>query len=114
MATTRHELIDELLITRRQAQRLAISLRFQGHDTAAIAAQEKEKELTDQIDTLLAADMATWVQNAVDMATRLKSINQRLSASVESVRRREEKAGQIAAALGALDDVIGMLRRLAT
>jgi chromosome segregation ATPase len=113
MATKRHELIDELLATRRQAQRLALSLRFHGLDDKAEEAQEKEKELTAQIDTLLAGSLDSWVQKANDLTKRLTSINERLSFDVEKVRKRDQKTAYIARALGALGDVIQLVRKLA-
>jgi hypothetical protein len=110
--TTPRDLVNELLITRRQAQRLAISLRFQGRESAAIGAEEKVGELSDQIDRMLAAEMETWVQGAADLTARLKGINQRLSADVDSIRKRDQNVERIARALGAIDDVIRMIRRL--
>ncbi|HKW15432.1 MAG TPA: hypothetical protein VJS69_13170 [Candidatus Krumholzibacteria bacterium] len=112
MATTRPDLIDELLVTRRHAQRLVISLRFQGRDLEADSAEEKEKALTARIDALLAAAMGTWVGQAAELTTRLKAINKRLAASVERVRKRDENAAHIAGALGAIDDAIEVVRRL--
>jgi len=112
MATTRPDLIDELLVTRRHAQRLVISLRFQGRDQEADAAEEKERALTTRIDALLAAAMETWGGQAAALTTRLKAINQRLSASVARVRKRDENAAHIAGALGAIDDAIEVVRRL--
>src|SRR5689334_6991187 len=104
MATTRPDLIDELLVTRRHAQRLVIRLRFQGRDQDADAAEEKEKALTARIDALLAAGMEKWVGQAAELTTRLKVINKRLSANVERVRKRDQNAAHIAGALGAIDD----------
>jgi hypothetical protein len=109
---TRRELIDELLVTRRQAQRLAISLRFQGHDKEAFEAAEKEAKLTAQIDGLLAAAMQTWTDTATGLTARLRNINQTLSASVESVRQRETDVARIAGALGAIDEAIDAVSRL--
>ena len=112
MATTRHELVDELLATRRHAQRFIISLRFQGRDTDADTAEEKEKLLTERIDVLFAAAMQTWASHAGELTAELKGINNRLSANVEGVRKREQKSAHIAGALGALDDAIDLVGRL--
>ena len=112
MATTRPDVIDELLVTRRHAQRLIISLRLQGRDQEADAAEEKEKALTARIDALLATAMETWAGQAAELTTRLKAINQRLSANVARVRQRDENAEHIAGALGAIDDAIEVVRRL--
>ena len=112
MATTRHEMIDELLVTRRQAQRLALSLRFQGKEQQADAAEQKEAELTARIDELLAAAMESWVHRAAEFTARLRDINQRLTASVESVRKREKNVAHVAGALAAIDDAIDLVARL--
>jgi len=112
MASTRPDVIDELLVTRRHTQRLIISLRFQGRKQEADAAEEKERALTARIDALFAVAMETWAGQAAALTTRLKAINQRLSASVAQVRKRDENAAHVAGALGAIDDAIEVVRRL--
>jgi hypothetical protein len=113
MATTRHEVIDELLITRRHAQRLAISLRFQGRDKEADQAEEKGAKLAVQIDRLLATAIEAWKREAVVLTTRLHDINRKLSASVEQVRKSDKNVAHIAGALSQIDNAIEVAGRLA-
>jgi molecular chaperone GrpE (heat shock protein) len=103
---TRRDVIDELLVTRRHAQRLAISLRFQGQDTDADQVEEREKQLRDQIDELLAGVMKTWDDKTEALLARLKNSNARLSRDVDKIRERENAFGAVASAIGHLDDVI--------
>lgn len=103
------ELIDELIATRRHAQRLFISLRFQGRDKEADQAEARVSELTGRIDALLADQMASWEKNAKQLTERLHQINRMLEHDVARVRSRASEAKTIASALGNLEEAVSLL-----
>ncbi len=103
------ELIDELITTRRHAQRLFVSLRFQGRDRDADEAEKRIQELTERIDTLLADSMQSWEGQATAILARLRKLNHNLAEDVARVRSRAAHAEDIAAALGKLDEALALL-----
>lgn len=103
------ELIDELITTRRHAQRLFISLRFQGRDKDADEAETRVSELTGKIETLLASAMNSWEGQATVMLAQLQKLNHNLAKDIARVRQRAARAEDIAAALGRLDEALELL-----
>lgn len=103
------DLIDELIITRRHAQRLFISLRFQDRDKEADQAQINVNQLTEHIETLLASAMKSWEGQATAMLARLQKLNHNLARDIARVRQRAARTEDIAAALGRLDEALELL-----
>ena len=104
------ELIDELIATRRDAQRLLISLRFQGRDKEADKVEEKTRELTEQIDALLTGAIVSWEGQAERLTERLAHINRALASDVARIRKRAANEQSIANALGHLEEAVSLLR----
>jgi len=107
-----HGVIDALLATKRQAQRMAISLRMQGLEPEARNIEEKAAALSAQVDALLTAEMTAWEAKATGLLQRLKSINAGLDADIRAVRKRVGTAERVVKAIGRLDDVVGIVMGL--
>ncbi|HET6462805.1 MAG TPA: hypothetical protein VFH33_03310 [Candidatus Krumholzibacteria bacterium] len=103
------ELIDELIATRRHAQRLFVSLRFQGRDKEADEVETRVREITERLDTLLAGALKSWEGQATAMVARLRKLNHNLARDVAHVRQRAARTEDIAAALGSLGEALELL-----
>lgn len=105
----RRELIDELIATRRHAQRLFVSLRFQGRDTEADQVEKRVRDLTERIDALLATAMKSWEGHARATVAELQKLNHHLAEDVARVRRSAARTEEVAAAIGKLDEALELL-----
>lgn len=103
------ELVDELIATRRHAQRLFVSLRFQGRDKEADEVETRVREITERLDILLAGAMTSWEGLAAAMVTGLRTLNHKLAEDVARVRSRATHAEDVATALGRLDEALELL-----
>ncbi len=103
------QLIDELITTRRHAQRLFISLRFQERDKEADQAAARVSELTERVEVLLTTNMKTWEGQATAVVAELQKLNHTLARDIARVRQRAARAEDIATALGRLGEALELL-----
>jgi hypothetical protein len=105
-------LLDELLRARRNGDKLEIRLRFKGEAVKAAEVRAKARELSKEIDTLLASLMNGWIGSAEQETRRLREVNAGIRGVIEEIKHEIDVAKSVAKALGYLDDAIRIAMKL--
>lgn len=105
-------LVDSLMVTLAKTNRLEIVLRFQGEGKEATKVQARGKELSKQIDKLLAKIMLDWLGQAAALETSIKATNTKLQGAIRDIKKKIQVAQRVIKAIGHIDDVIDFGKRL--
>ena len=103
-------IVDALIQAKRKAQRLALTLRFQGRAEDAKKVEKKIRTLAARIDDLITQSMESWVGNAQGLLDRMRKTNTALQASLRDIKKKKDVANKVVKALGRLDDVIDVAK----
>ena len=112
--TQKKALIDRLMATKRKAQRLSVSLAFQGKPQEATQLRRRATRLAVQIDDLLVAVLEQWAGNANTTLNEMKATNRRLQDAIRDIRRKRKVADRVVKALEQVDKAIEVARAVLT
>ena len=103
-------IVDALIQAKRKAQRLALTLRFQGRAEDAKKVERKVRRLAARVDDLIAMAMESWVGSAQLLLEQMRKTNTALQASLRDVRKKKDVAKKVVKALERLDDLIDVAK----
>lgn len=108
----KEKVLDRLSITKRNAHKLEIRLRFKGDEDRAAKVKARSERLSKKIDKLLAALMTDWMGSSKVTIKSLETLNEEILTVIEEIKDEIDVAKKVVKALGYLDDAINIATKL--
>lgn len=108
----KEKVLDRLSITKRNAHKLEIRLRFRGDEDGAAKVRTKSERLSKKIDKLLAALMTDWMGSLEVTTKSLEKVNKDILRVIDEIKDEIDAAKKVVKALGYLDDAINIATKL--
>ncbi len=106
------ELLDQMAITYNRLKYARIICLEQEKPEEAAELEKRGRELSQQLDRLLAEDLRTWGDSAAELTADVMQANRELQAHVAEMEKSMEDAERFAKALACVDHVIEVTSKL--
>ncbi len=105
-------IVRQLLGAKEKGQALELQLLVRNETVKAEELDNANRELTDQIRTLLASMMRDWAGEIDDVTERLVKANDNLRKDIAAVTNRIETAKKVVSFIGELDGIVAVAKKL--
>ena len=111
--TEKQEIIQQLLAAKTKAYQAEVKLLLKRKPEAANEVKTHGKELSRNIDRLIAQTMSDWVVDAEIIIKDVKSINKKIQHSINNIQNDVNVANNVVNIVGFIDEIVDIVGAIA-